>query len=155
MGSIDNEHEREFKELLEKVGEEVSLRLALGADLLETERELAKVQAERDGLLRDRAEADAEWRESVVRRLKGIHKRLKAQRDAAREVVEAARRAKDKQAEAVAIMRKHGFKFETPLHQSEGFEKLAFTFYTMLVEVADDLDIALSNYDEKGVGNGH
>jgi len=36
---------------------------------------------------------------------------------------------------AQVIMRKHGFKFETPLHLSEGFEKLAFTFYSILCEV--------------------
>lgn len=45
--------------------------------------------------------------------------------------------------EARAIMRKHGFKFETRLDQSEGFEKLAFTFYTLLCEAESALRVEL------------
>ena len=65
------------------------------------------------------------------------------------ELIAVARQAADKQAEAVAIMRKNGFKFETRLDLSEGFEKLAFTFYTMLCEIDDRLRTLLKPFEEE------
>jgi hypothetical protein len=39
------------------------------------------------------------------------------------------------QPRVLAMLRREGFKFETPLDQSEGWEKLAFTLYSTICEV--------------------
>jgi len=39
------------------------------------------------------------------------------------------------QPKVLAMIQREGFKFETPLHLSEGWEKLAFTLYSTICEV--------------------
>jgi len=74
---------------------------------------------------------DADWG-TIYDSYKARHEDALAQRDALKAALEKNAVMLD---HAQVIMRKHGFKFETPLHLSEGFEKLAFTFYSMLCEV--------------------
>lgn len=48
---------------------------------------------------------------------------------------EALRRISGVQPRVLAMLRREGFVFETPLNKSEGWEKLAFTLYTTICEV--------------------
>jgi hypothetical protein len=64
-------------------------------------------------------------------------------------------KAEGKQAEALAIMEKHGFIFETPLHKPneertpvEMWEKLAFTLYTTLCEIDVPVMVLAKRLDE-------
>jgi hypothetical protein len=45
------------------------------------------------------------------------------------------RRIEPVQQGIVAMIRREGFVFETPLHESEGWEKLAFTLYSTICEI--------------------
>jgi hypothetical protein len=71
------------------------------------------------------------------------HKRdvldLLASGDEARALAEQYRAALEQvepiQQRVLETLRREGFKFETPLHLSEGWEKLAFSLYSTLCEV--------------------
>jgi hypothetical protein len=72
--------------------------------------------------------------------------RLRLERDALKAALEKNAVMLD---HAQVIMRKHGFKFETRLDLSEGFEKLAFTFYSLLCEMDRDSRQALKELEER------
>jgi hypothetical protein len=66
--------------------------------------------------------------------------------------------AEGKQQEALAICRRHGFVFETPLDKpdeertgAERWEKLAFTFYTTLCEIDVPVQSLARRMDEEGL----
>lgn len=48
----------------------------------------------------------------------------------------------------LAMLRREGFVFTTPLHESQGWEKLAFTLYTTICEVDEIVSRALKG-DER------
>ena len=71
-------------------------------------------------------------------------------------VVEADAKVPEAQEEALAIIRRHGFVFETPLDkpdeertEAERWEKLAFTLYTTLCELDAHSRPALAALREK------
>jgi len=93
-----------------------------------------------------RAKEDADELEPIIQQVREEMQRIMKERDVAWEGIEQLRAERERYREAlervqafrweaVEVMRRNGFKFETRLDLSEGFEKLAFTFYTNLCEV--------------------
>jgi hypothetical protein len=56
------------------------------------------------------------------------------------------------QPKVLTMLRREGFKFETPLHLSEGWEKLAFTLYATVCEADSIARNALSPTQETDPG---
>ena len=53
------------------------------------------------------------------------------------------------QQKTLAMIRREGFVFETPLQESTGWEKLAFTLYSTICEIDVEARQALAELEEK------
>jgi len=108
---------------------------------LADERDALKAEVEKhanNDCIRELETAVEEAEERANERGRKIHD-LKA---ALEEIAEA-------QQKTLAMIRREGFVFETPLQESTGWEKLAFTLYSTICEIDVEARQALAELEEK------